>query len=140
MRRANTFPVGGVSNGIGRKTGGLPMKQKGFRLPFMNGGIGGQQRQQQQPAVDCNGLWCVKTRRYRCSHLERAFPLKVHARFKFHGFSTKSKADEQPSGQTVPAPAPPPSVSPTTVAVPAIPAPSTNRQGWGFVIQYVVVV
>ena len=120
MRRTNTFPLGGVGSGVGQKTGGLPTKQKGFRVPFMNGGMGSQQQQQQQPSVADSGA--SKQGGAATSNAPSNSKSNL-ASSSTASFSAKSKASEQPSAHAVTALAPPPPVSPATAVVPAIELP-----------------
>jgi len=123
MRRTNTFPAGGMGSGIGQKTGALPTKQKGFRVPFMNGGMGSQQhqqQQQQQPSVADSGASKQGGAGAATSNAPSNSKSNLASGSTASFSSAKSKADEQPSAQTISAPAPPP---PATAAVPAIELP-----------------
>jgi len=127
MRRTNTFPAGGMGSGIGQKTGALPTKQKGFRVPFMNGGMGSQQhqqQQQQQPSVADSGASKQGGAGAATSNAPSNSKSNLASSSTASFCSAKSKPNEQPSAQAISAPAPPPVfVSPATVAVPAVELP-----------------
>ena len=112
MRRTNTFPLGGVGSGIGQKTGALPTKQKGFRVPFMNGGMASQQQQQQQPSVADSGASKQGGAGVATSNAPSNLKSNL-ASSSTASFSAKSKPIEQPSAQTVSAFAPPVPAVPT---------------------------
>lgn len=124
MRRTNTFPVGGVGTGIGQKTGALPTKQKGFRVPFMNGGVGSQQQQLSVVTSGAAAQGGAST-----SNASSNSNSKLTSAPSFS--PVKSKPNEHPSTQAVVfAPAPPPPVP--AAAVPALELPGpTDGDGDG---------